>query len=76
MQIDTTNQRNIEKLSETGKNNFLKNNSLNSNSETKYYKCITKYEDIINPNTRRVMHMEFEEFTEKEYMALSLGSRK
>ena len=57
VQVDIDKHQNVEKWDETQKNDFLKNNSLTQENETKYYTCT----DIkISPVTKKVMYIKFE----------------
>lgn len=49
--------RNFETLDDEEKEEFLKENSLTAENETKYYKCIK--EPVVSSVTKRVMKIEF-----------------
>lgn len=57
VQVDVDKEINFEKKTEQEKNDFLKNNSLTSENEVKYYVC---KEVKISSVTKRVMYIRFE----------------
>lgn len=60
VQVDIGKNRNVEKWTEQRKNDFIKNNLLNTDNYTKYFKC-TDSDCKISAITKRVIYIRFEE---------------